>query len=573
MAIERSRSAEVSVSGSGVFRVRERSTIATLVSLRCRLPTDGGHLDTQSEKGMEACGRFLAALERTAGALRLEAASREYRQLFAANYRSLFDGESRSYRVDILEAGISLNQHPVIWANGEEYELSDDALLRAELLRSTFAAVCAQLGRGAGGVEAGAWAAECGSPRLPPGFDVARLESRLIELDVAWAGFECSYIGELMKVQVHARRLVEQAVDCERCLSELEQSFSKEELMDMPDYQTEKRALVACVARLNSVANFQRKGRDDLPVGILDAAVELLDGEAAASAAAAASGSEAAPPQPRLGAARCIAEQVVQAFEELRDYLHEIQHHLDLLHPHLCQNKSLVARLIRWEEAWEIGARYVHHEEVLKALCFLVPQLQRAQQIVPALQDMCTDCDAELFLILPRLVSLCLLAEPARAIELLRRLLPHRFHQRLVSVVAGGGRGLHRSNSNPDLAGAHEGSRMQRQPCLGPELQALMEKFWRAELLLTRAGTSDGASAWDVLIRRAISGSAAGAGAGAEPWHASLLGGPRVAAAVAATEDLMHDLEGWSMELQRHSPEDWNECSSVLLQCLARSAS
>merc|ERR1719401_2638416 len=101
---------------------------------------------------------------------------------------------------------------------------------------------------------------------------MGRLAVRLTELDMAWAGFECSYIGELMKVQVHARRLVEQAVDCECCLSELEQSFSKEELLEMPDYQAEKRALVACIARLNSVANFQRKGRDDLPVGILDAA-------------------------------------------------------------------------------------------------------------------------------------------------------------------------------------------------------------------------------------------------------------------------------------------------------------
>jgi len=33
-------------------------------------------------------------------------------------------------------------------------------------------------------------------------------------------------------------------------------------------------------------------------------------------------------------------------------------------------------------------------------------------------------------------------------------------------------------------------------------------------------------------------------------------------------ESFMLDLERWSMELQRRCPEDWNQCSSVLIQCL-----
>lgn len=278
-----------------------------------------------------------------------------------------------------------------------------------------------------------------------------------------------------------------------------------------------------------------------------------------------------------MGSARGLAEQVVESFEELRDYLHEVQHHLELLHPHLCQNAGLVARLVRWEESWEIGARYVHNEDVLGALCYLVPQLQRARRVAPALREMCEDCDAELFLILPRIVWLCLLKDPAKAIELIRRLLPHRFEQRILpSANAGAGpfHRIRRSTSNPDLLAAESSSssRGEKGPCMGAELQAVTEKFWRTELLLSRAlepGASSSTSAWEVLIRRAVSG-VVGSEEAEDPYEALAQGSHRQSA-ISAAEELMHDLEAWSMELQRHSAEDWNECINVLVQCLANS--
>lgn len=101
---------------------------------------------------------------------------------------------------------------------------------------------------------------------------------------------------------------------------------------------------------------------------------------------------------------------------------------------------------------------------------------------------------------------------------------------------------------------------------MGPELQALVEKFWRAESLLARARSQAGPSVWDLVMCRAVSGTS-----GAQDPYAPLEAGPRKDAAAAALQELMHDLEGWSMELQRHSPEDWNECMNVLVQCLSGS--
>jgi len=563
MSIARSKSMDNLLSDGTVALLRERSAIGLLASLRRRLQDDGGRVDTQTEKGVEACSRFLQALEGAAEVLGLEPTSRAYRVGFSANYRALFEGETRSYRVDILEAGTSLVQHPVIWANGEEYELSDEAMLRSETMREAWAEVCLILEE---------WVTPSGSPRVPSGSNRSRLRAALDRLDIAWAGFERAYIADLMKVQERARRLVEQAVECECSLSEFESRMTKDELVELPAYQAEKRALVACIARLNSVANFQRKGRDDLPVGILDAAVELMD--------------RCEDVEPHLAkgvsldAARGIAEQVVESFEELRDYLHEIQHHLDLLHPHLCQNHRLVEKLVRWEETWEIGARYIHHEDVLHSLCYLVPQLQRARGAVPALAEMCEDCDAELFLVLPRIVLLCLLCDPAKAIELLRRLLPHRFGQRSVPLSTGRLR-CARSSSSPDLFREAEIplSRVEIRPCLGPELQALTEKFWRAETLLasTTPVAADGnrPSAFDVLIQRAVGGldrkASCRSGDNVRQLGDTGVDDSACEAAAVAVDDLMHELESWSMELQRHSPEDWNECVNVLVQCMARS--
>lgn len=321
----------------------------------------------------------------------------------------------------------------------------------------------------------------------------------------------------------------------------------------------EKRALVQCIAKLNSVANFQRKGRDDLTVSILDASCELLE-------ACLVGRRNAAAPSVDPASARVLAEQVVEVFEEMRDYLNEVSNHLDLLHPHLCQNAGLVAQLVRWEEAWEIGARYVHNEDVLGALCYLVPQLERAQRAEPALAAMAEDCDAELFLVLPRIVLLCLFSDPARAIELIRRLLPHRFTSRPVAPRRLGG-GLQRSSSNPDLTTALEAVRMDLTPCMGPELQAVTKKFWRAELMLSRLTSVGSPAAWEVLVRRAVGG--AGADSGASAAYAGLEEGAAKDKAVALVEELMHDLEGWSMEMQRHSAEDWNECINVLVQCIS----
>lgn len=279
-----------------------------------------------------------------------------------------------------------------------------------------------------------------------------------------------------------------------------------------------QRQLVASIGRLNSVANFRRKGRDDLGADILACSEALLRRSKHQHGASSSS------------AAEVLAADVVSSFQAMRSYLREVGRCLERVDPHLCNNAGLVVRLVDWEESWEVGARYVRQAPLMDALCDAVAEVRVVQQLAPALTSMCADCDVELFFVLPRLVMLCFVAEPDKErAELVRSLVPHLF------TGEAGARGL------------------------GPELQELAALLGRALRLL--GGTpgpaaSPKGAAWEMLVRRAV------AGAGGK--EAQGLGEP----AQKALEDLMRELERWSLELQRHCPEDWNQCCAVLVQCI-----
>merc|ERR1712061_248559 len=88
----------------------------------------------------------------------------------------------------------------------------------------------------------------------------AELQRILRALDVSWANFEQAYITDLIGIEEKARLLIVEAVDHESRLQELEAINSRHQYKDV------QRRLAGSIARLNSVANYSRKGRDDLGV-------------------------------------------------------------------------------------------------------------------------------------------------------------------------------------------------------------------------------------------------------------------------------------------------------------------
>merc|ERR1712093_685724 len=69
---------------------------------------------------------------------------------------------------------------------------------------------------------------------------------------------------------------------------------------------------------------------------------------------------------------------------------------------------------------------YVKDAETMRSLCIWVSQVQRAQSLSSDFAGICESFDAELFLVLPRIIWLCYLAEPFAHAAVLRALLPEQ---------------------------------------------------------------------------------------------------------------------------------------------------
>lgn len=498
--------------GWGSASQAETAALDHLLATHKQLLLDGGRAEVGSEAGFGACTAFLSAVEATAKTLGLEAASRRYREKFSANYRALFPDSARHYRVDVLEA--SADQHSAIWVNGDKFELSPEAICHAEALQKSWADLSSLLE---------SCAAEAKHPARND------LISILKDMDGAWAHFEHRYIAELIEIEDQARRLIIKAVETERKLGQLE------EKRGCPEWQKAQASLVQCIAHLNSVANFRRKGRDDLGSDILECAHKVLDRFSITSRDIVAAGEGRGFAQAAISNA--IAEQagvslavdVIASFEAMRRYLREVRKCLERVDPHLCNNGGLVARLVDWEESWEVGAQYVRHASLQEATCDLVAECHAAVRLAPAFTTMCTDCDVELFMVLPRMVVLLCLANPsAPRGGLLQGLMPHRF---------------------PELAQG----KLELED--DPELAILIDHFKQVIDQLGCNSDDSGAYPWTLLVRRAVNGAA-------EAAYQSLRPALR-----EQVEAFMREVEKWSLELQRHCAEDWNQCSSVLVQC------
>jgi len=434
-----------------------------------------------------------------------------------------------------LEA--SAEQYAVIWVNGDKFEFSAEAMRFAQTLQKCWIDLGVTLER---------WNNEYAEKSCSVSKSLRKeLQTVLVGLDVAWANFEQKYINELIQIEDQARRLIVQAMDSEQRLQkmEAERSIKAHQLqaaVDLPGYKSELRHLVGCTARLNSVANCRRKGRDDLSADILLDAVKTL-----ASCDEAERNGENTE---LLAAARILSKDVVDAFLAMRKYLQEIGKCLERVDPHLCNNAGLVARLVDWEESWEVGARYVQNAPLLHGLCDLVAEVRLAQRIAPPLKSMCEECDVELFMVLPRIIWLRGLAKPAAQLGVFKSLLPHRF--------------MDSSDRAQEDARWTCDAELQDFVDMFNSMNALLMGNWRSAARVSER------AAWEILMKRVVMGSN---GEDKEDTYGVLSSNIRVQAE-ATVEDFMNKLEGWSMELQRHCAEDWNQLSAMIISCLSGSS-
>eukprot|EP00930_Biecheleria_cincta_P014182 TRINITY_DN12307_c0_g2_i1.p1 TRINITY_DN12307_c0_g2~~TRINITY_DN12307_c0_g2_i1.p1 ORF type:complete len:577 (-),score=114.13 TRINITY_DN12307_c0_g2_i1:206-1936(-) len=534
-------------------------------------------LSHQLARSQEA---FLQQIQYAVHAMGVAEADHSYRSGFTENYKALFPASQRCYRVELFEA--CMGQVQDLMVNGTVYQLRaitlDNSvslwLCLQQLLRMVNDWSMASPGQ---------------KPILPD------LKPLLSTLDAAWAGFENHYIHDLMEIEAMAREPIVRATVLERELQALERrcevstkhigakklehrtarhirlplaqnsvkqrhlssdgspvaktllaspasqtlgddfalhgiQFSTSDLVRFAETASNRLAhsplrivlqkLVEQIAIINACANVRGRGRGDLDIRVLEAAAEVfLNSEATEGLRQTRDVANSA----SMAAQHLLASQVLSGFLEMRSYLAEISHNLILVDAQLSNNATLVAKLTRWEESWEVGARFLLEPDLLDALSGVAGRIGRAQRFAPELVSFLENQDAELFLILPRLVLLCGFANPL-FMALPASLLPHHFR----------GDGEQKSST---------------------EIMNLIEEFAR---LHTQFSPNECAellprSCWQVLVQRATAGPGR---AEASTDHE------------AAVDKFLHHLESLSMELQRHTPENWNGCCSILTHCV-----
>jgi hypothetical protein len=351
------------------------------------------------------------------------------------------------------------------------------------------------------------------------------IHDKLSEVDLAWADFEREYISELMRVEDSARQVIRDAIQQEQRLQELEGTLR--DPIKSAEYRKELGVLVKQIAKMNAAANSKGKGRDDLRAGIYFSARAILEGQQRCDRRC-----DVILPNDRAEkcAAEMLAAHVVKSFEGMRRYLRSVSTCVDHVDPLLGNNAGLVAHLVDWEESWEMGSKYVQNRAVLHSVVNIVSEVKSAQKSSPNLVDMCDSCDPELFMVLPRMVWMQFLANPQQVVELFKTLLPKRFEAS--------------EEENPKQAFTWDA-----------DIEALMKKFSSVESKIC------GNVAWEILIKRIVSGESC------KDAYSHLPSTARQEAE-RAVEDFVHELEGYSIELQRVCPDDWNQCSAILVWCL-----
>jgi len=367
-------------------------------------------------------------------------------------------------------------------------------------------------------------------------------------------------------------------------MQKLEKLQVRELLQSSIEYRNLQVQLVNCIAKLNAVANNVGKGRGDLNSKILFGAISTLcrippsatgpDLKDPSKAQAEETEKNCSSQLRAHRALQVMARDIVGSFEDFRSYLRKVSQCLQCVDPHLCNNTGLVARLVDWEETWEYGARFMREPRVLEALSQILTNIFSIQSVVPSLSAMFEEYDAELFMVLPRLVLLTWLADAISLRgdqqELLKFLLPHRL--------------LTKESKSKALEKVEVED--SKKLYIHPELQALVVRYRRTVTVLTLCLDPDTplldgkdtlrkqpdvvareAIAWNVLAQRVVLGDLS-TQKGSEEAIFSCVDPSLLTTAKAAANDFSLVLERWSLELQRHRAEYWNHTVQVLVRCL-----
>ena len=204
-----------------------------------------------------------------------------------------------------------------------------------------------------------------------------------------------------MAIESDARRFIEEGISLEHELTNLETLHKEKNKLSLESNELEalKSKLVSVIGRINSVANIEGKGRDDLSLDILKAAEVLIR--------------RMSTPTKCI---RNLAEKIKQSFVGMRMLFRKYSQNIEIVDPQLKNNPELVEALVKFETSWERGKIYFLNSKKCNQLVFLSNLIESTCSKYQVFKEQMECSDSELFVSIPALMIIKALEEQDRGI-------------------------------------------------------------------------------------------------------------------------------------------------------------
>jgi hypothetical protein len=189
--------------------------------------------------------------------------------------------------------------------------------------------------------------------------------------DTNWVSFEQLYVIELMLIEADARRFITDCIEVEKelILIEVKEKSHCRIVLDCELYNKYRGKMVDQIGKINSVANIEGKGRDDLKVDILFAAEGITRRISSC----------------RSRAVKQLAERIKSSFSSIRILMRRYEQNIEIVDPQLKNNSDLVDALVQFETSWEKGNTYFLNSKRCNQLMFFSELVESLTEKYPLL--------------------------------------------------------------------------------------------------------------------------------------------------------------------------------------------
>ena len=339
--------------------------------------------DLDSEDGQRACKRFLNQIERLCEVFKADVAARTYREQFSKAYKVLYKEGSLCYLTEILDS--AQEGFPYLWVNGEKYVFSHEVLdagrklfhqfrIIQNVIRNLYERIIED------------------TVNITVQSIIEDMAKHLDDFDQTWVNYEQIYVLELMLIEADARRYITEAIETDKELAQIEQKEKARGriVVDTAEYTEKRSKLITILGKINSVANPEGMGRDDLGSEILLAAEGIFR--------------RISPTQSK--AVRNLAERIKKAFNDFKTLLRKYDQNIEVVDPQLKNNAELVEILVEFENSWSQGLTYFLDSKTFNQLLHFSQVIEATAEKHKQFFEQLEQRDTEIFFIIPQLLIL-----------------------------------------------------------------------------------------------------------------------------------------------------------------------